>query len=92
MHRLIMNPPEGMVVHHINNNGLDNRRCNLEVTTTRQNIRYHYDALDRGAYFDKHNKRWRAGMRDNNGRLVSLGSFGAEADAIEAAREFRRNR
>jgi len=39
MHRLIMDPPPGMVVHHINNNGLDNRRCNLEVVTTRQNLR-----------------------------------------------------
>ena len=39
MHRLIMDPSPGMVVHHKNNNGLDNRRCNLEVVTTRQNLR-----------------------------------------------------
>lgn len=27
MHRFIMQPPEGMVVDHINSNGLDNRIC-----------------------------------------------------------------
>jgi len=38
MHRMIMNPPKGMVVHHINGNGLDNRRCNLHICTQRENI------------------------------------------------------
>ena len=37
MHRAIMNPPKGMVVDHINGNGLDNRRCNLRICTPRQN-------------------------------------------------------
>ena len=37
MHRLIMKPPTGMVVDHINGNGLDNRRVNLRICTQRQN-------------------------------------------------------
>jgi hypothetical protein len=37
MHRLIMKPPKGMVVDHINGNGLDNRRCNLRICTRMQN-------------------------------------------------------
>jgi hypothetical protein len=48
MHRQIMNPPKGMVVDHINGNGLDNRRCNLRICTQKQNV---------------HNSRGRAGKK-----------------------------
>jgi len=30
------------VVHHINNNGLDNRRCNLQVMTISEHMKLHY--------------------------------------------------
>ena len=33
MHREIMRPGAGMVVHHLNGNGIDNRRANLLVCT-----------------------------------------------------------
>ena len=48
MHRQIMNPPKGMVVDHINGNGVDNRRCNLRICTQKQNV---------------HNSRGRAGKK-----------------------------
>jgi hypothetical protein len=39
MHRQIMKPPKGMVVDHINHNGVNNRRGNLRVCTQAQNTR-----------------------------------------------------
>ena len=37
MHRLIMNTPKGMETDHINEDKLDNRKCNLRICTQHQN-------------------------------------------------------
>jgi hypothetical protein len=37
MHRVIMSPPKGLQVDHINGDRLDNRRCNLRIVTATQN-------------------------------------------------------
>jgi len=39
MHRLIMNPPKGLWVHHRDDNGLNNCRDNLCICTPEQNAR-----------------------------------------------------
>lgn len=37
IHRLLMSPPEGFLVDHINHDKLDNRRVNLRVCTRSEN-------------------------------------------------------
>jgi len=39
MHREIMKPTNGQVVHHKNGDSLDNRRANLEVCTQTENLK-----------------------------------------------------
>lgn len=39
LHRFLMNPQIGMVVDHINGDGLDNRKKNLRICTTQENSR-----------------------------------------------------
>lgn len=87
MHRLIMQPPVGKVIHHINNNGLDNRRSNLMITSNRANIRFHYEERPTGVHF--HGGRWRAQTRDKTGKRVSLGMYATQAEAYSAVRAYR---
>jgi|GEM_PF-4429345 len=38
MHRLIMQPPHGMVIDHIDGDGLNNSRANLRICSHRENL------------------------------------------------------
>lgn len=87
MHRLIMDAPKGLVVDHINNDPLDNRRCNLRVCSQGDNL--HNRKLGKnstsghkGVYLGK-SKRWRA-LITINGRLVTLGTFTDYGAAVAA--------
>lgn len=53
MHRVIMDTPEGQVVDHLNTNGLDNRKHNLENTTARENTRRGYERRFKAAREEK---------------------------------------
>jgi hypothetical protein len=85
MHRQIMNPPKGMVVDHINGNGLDNRRCNLRICTPAENVRNRRKvACARSRFigvFPRRNK-WHAVVTHQR-KTHFVGSFD---DDVEAAR------
>lgn len=95
MHRLILEPPPGIKVDHVNRNGLDNRRCNLRLATAGQNQFNH--ALNRrntsgfkgvSLVREKPLKRPYHAYIRHEGRTRSLGYFAtgeAAARAYDAA-------
>lgn len=86
MHRMLMNAPKGMVVDHINGDGLDNRRSNLRLATHRENIRNQRlrfkqkTSRFKGVSYHAENNKWQAEIEQNGGRLC-LGLFEDEERA-----------
>ena len=86
MHRQIMKPPKGMVVDHINGNGLDNRRCNLRICTQLQNSQNTHrrrpgKSRFRGVF--PRGEKWEAAIQ-HNGEQMYLGLFDEEVAAAKA--------
>jgi hypothetical protein len=82
MHRMIMQPPKGMVVDHINGNGLDNRRCNLRICTRQenaQNRRKHVDGKSRFIGVSPCGNKWQAFVGHEY-----VGHFDDEVEAAKA--------
>jgi hypothetical protein len=90
MHRLIMNPPPGFVVDHINGNREDNRRSNLRVCTRAQNARNRRKMCGasrfKGVSWNAAKRKWTARIR-RDGKLIPLGLYD---DEVEAARAYDR--
>ena len=91
LHREIMNPPEGLLVDHENNNILDNRRANLRLATYSQNACNSNSRIDksktvsrfRGLVFLKRRLKWGARI-GYEGKVIWLGTFDSEIDAALA--------
>lgn len=89
MHRQIMQTPRGMLTHHENHNGLDNRRQNLRVLTHSQHgMRQRKQRCDRssvykGVSWHKACQKWTAQIKRAD-RLVYLGLFTSEQEAAMA--------
>ena len=86
MHRQILHAPSGMLVDHIDRNGLNNRKSNLRVCTAAQNCcnrgpNRNGSSKYKGVYWHKRNKKWLVGISAPQKRLF-LGSF---VDQLEAA-------
>lgn len=91
MHRLIMNPPSGMVVDHIDGNGLNNRRANLRICTPQQNrwnLRPRKTETKTSRFIGVYQSRrspgkWYASV-ECHGKVTHLGPFTSEVEAALA--------
>lgn len=88
MHRLIMNTPKGMDTDHINGNGLDNRKLNLRICTTSQNLmnktkKQNHSSTYKGVHWDKQMQKWRTNIYINH-KQTFIGLFDKERWAAMA--------
>ena len=89
MHRVIMNPPQGLLVDHKNLNTLDNTRANLRLATRSQNlfnrkkIKSKTSSRFIGVCFHKNRKKWNAYIK-YGAKRTWLGTFDSEIDAARA--------
>lgn len=90
MHRLVLDAPSGVVVDHINGDGLDNRRSNLRLGTQSQNLansrkRSGTTSSFKGVSFHRASGKWRAYIKQHR-KQFHLGLFESESEAAEAYR------
>jgi len=91
MHRLIIEAPDGKDVHHINHNGLDNRKANLLICTRTDNVRNkrpsQHSSKYKGVSWCKRVSRWQAKIQLEE-KHYHLGYFNSE---MRAAKVYDRN-
>ena len=90
LHRFIMNPPDDMVVDHINHNKFDNRKENLRICTHQENdwnkgiIKTNTSGVT-GVIKTQWNT-WQSCITVNDKKIV-LGSFKTKEEAIKSRKE-----
>lgn len=83
--RFIMNYNGNDIVDHINNNTLDNRKCNLRIVTHQQNSMNKKSSKNSTSKYigvSKNHNKWQANIRIN-GNLLYLGKFNTEIEAAK---------
>ncbi|QKF94703.1 putative HNH enonculease [Fadolivirus algeromassiliense] len=90
LHRFIMKAGEGVLIDHINNNKLDNRRENLRFATKKENnmnkkktIKSITTSKYRGVSFKKRDNHYHSRIMIN-GKEISLGYYKTDIEAAEA--------
>jgi hypothetical protein len=88
MHRSIVIVPHGMVIDHIDGNGLNNQRSNLRICTRSENMRnqqLHRNNTSgfKGVGWDAKRGFWKASIKIE-GRQVHLGTFHDKRKAADA--------
>jgi AP2 domain/HNH endonuclease len=93
LHRLLLSPPEGSVVDHIDGNGLNNVRSNLRVCSRSENSFNAQRRKDntsgfKGVYWHRRIGKWQAEVVAHRKRN-HLGYYDTPEQAAEVARAFR---
>ena len=88
IHKVIMNPPKGLQVDHINGDRFDNRRNNLRICTVSQNCSNRISKIKpksgyRGVTFHSITGKWRARLEINS-KKISLGLYFTKKEAAIA--------
>lgn len=88
MHRLILDPPKGMVVDHVDMDGLNNTRANIRVCTKGESQRNRRNAETsaipyKGVSFVKHAKKYKANIKVDY-KYIVIGHFSTAIDAAKA--------
>lgn len=86
MHRFILDAPKGFQVDHINGNGLDNRKSNLRIVTSRQNQQnrqVNCTSKYPGVCWSLSAKKWMVDIKIK-GKKKYLGYFKTEKEAFQA--------
>ena len=88
MHKMIMQPPEGYQVDHINGDRFDNRRSNLRLCTVSQNCANRVSRIKpksgyRGVTWHSTTKKWRACIKVRQ-KKISLGLYFKRQQAAQA--------
>lgn len=94
LHRVVMQPPQGITVDHKNGDRLDNRRSNLRLATVGENrrnsgLRSNNTSGYAGVHLFKQkvNNRWQARIADPSGKRIGLGFFATPEEAASAWNE-----
>ena len=91
LHRFLMCPAAGLVVDHINGDGLDNRRANMRVCTPTENARNTRTSISntsgsKGVSWNAALNGWKASI-SVEGHPTYLGTFPSIEDAAAAYAE-----
>lgn len=86
-HSVLLNPAGGLIVDHINHDGLDNRRENLRVCTKGENLRNKIPTKAtsnyKGVSWHKQSQKWLSRIKLDR-KIVHLGMYDLEVHAARA--------